>query len=148
MLHDLIYDAIKKQLPAEVGNALQAELAELERLRQEWPKCMQRTEELTKKLQVVGELNVLLDGKLKAHEELTKREAAVKERELRQELRDLEVKLAEARRNDLMGVVQAVFRSPVYREFISENGSVPSPQGGSYGVTSVTSNKSVERKVE
>lgn len=118
-MQDEIQKAIKANLSAQVGDALQAELIDLADLRHEVP-TLRTSLELEKTR--CREWQDKVDhyrGELAKHKTLTERESAVTAREFTQQLRDLEVKLCEARRADALGLVHAIFKSPVYREFVS-----------------------------
>lgn len=77
--------------------------------------------------------------------ELDKREAFISERERNQKVFEAELKAsaAEARVSEITGLVSIVFRSPVFRTFISENKSVPTDQ---YNYKNESTTKTIEQR--
>lgn len=131
-----INEAIKKNLPAQLGDILNEQLnllakykikdienSEKIRLLQEsYDSCVKEKNKLQTQIQTV--------------DEITKRETLVKDRELKQDLRDLEVKFSELRRLDSVKMVELVFKSPIYTKSVT--GSIPVAvdgcNNGSYGI--------------
>ncbi len=130
-----IQDAIKKNLSAEVGEALRKRLTQAD-----------------KDAQRVVELEAAYErwrADEKKHGDLTSREVAVtaresrvndRERELKHldEIRDLKVKCADDRLGDLRQITAQVFSSPVFRRTVESSGQVPvyippGSQGNSQG---------------
>jgi hypothetical protein len=142
-----IQAAIKANLPAQVSEVLQTELAELVRLRNENARITQNTLILSKRFDDLQTQVESLTAQLKDHATLATREASVTARENTQALRDLEVKLADLRRKDAVDLVGMVFRSPVYRETVAANVNVAVPgAGGGMGYTTTmpeTSTKTI-----
>ena len=126
-----INESIKKNLPAQVGEVL---IEQLNLLKEYKLKDIQKSEkigELQESLVSCNNEKNKLQVKIYMHEEIDKREAAVKDRELKQDLRDLEVKFSELRRQDSIKLVELVFKSPTYQRVVS--GNTPVPVEGSAG---------------
>lgn len=120
-----ILESIKKNLPQQVGEALQAELAELAALRDKIVLREQKIQDLNKLASDYRVKAESLADLLSKHEEITKRESAVKERELNAQLNEYKVVAAEERRKDSLELVKLVFRSPVFTKAVS--GTIPVP---------------------
>ena len=125
---DEINEAIKKNLPAQVGDSLQQELAELKKL---------RAKSATDDAKIIDLINNVAGWKLEAdkmrdelnaHGKLAEREKAVEKRELTQSLNDLRVTLSNERRAEVVDLVRTIFRSPITTKSIS--GTVPVPVEG------------------
>lgn len=120
---DAIKAAILQHLPAHVGEVLQAELQALKTERTSHAITKSHLEIETRKgKEMAAELAALYDRE-KAAAKILERETAVGIREKYQDLRDLEVKLADLRRSDAVGLVEMVFRSPVFTRAVAS--SVP-----------------------
>lgn len=126
-----ILDVIKKQLPQQAGELIQSELADLDKLRADSKLFASRIDSLTREKADAMARLARADSEIRAHGALDERTSAVFLREMKQDLRDLEVKMAEQRRKDAYELVQMVFRSPVYRERVT--GTIPFPVEGSPG---------------
>lgn len=123
LTQDAIKAAILQHLPAHVGEVLQAELLALKNERAAHASTKERLlTETTARKQLATAL-VDIDQREKGAQKILEREAAVAERENKQTLRDLEVKLSDLRRQDAVDMVKLVFRSPMFTRSIS--GTVP-----------------------
>jgi hypothetical protein len=132
-----IQEAITKTLPSQVGEALQKELKRLAMLELDIESKNKRIE-IFEKNEAVNALEITnANSKLALHEAINKRIADVFAREQKQDLRDLEVKLADLRRADAVGLVHAIFKSPVFTETVSSMVPVviPTTSQGQYGPT-------------
>jgi hypothetical protein len=112
-----IKDIIAKNLPAQVGEALQKELAKIPELEKKLEVC-----EAARKAGIarISELDAdlaALRAKEKWDTDLTYREQEVDKRERNLELALMKVRVEEAekRTTEFHGLVQTVFKSPVYR---------------------------------
>jgi hypothetical protein len=136
-----IAEAIKKNLPLEVGELLKKELAALAALRIRSAADMADVQSLRQKLaDALTEVSAR-QKQLEAHAAITAREAAVTVREQTQALRDLQVAQAELRRADAFQLVSLVFRSPVFTTHV--RGTVPVPvegMGGQYPAPGMVQN--------
>lgn len=121
IMSDEIADAIKKNLSQSIGEALQAELAELERLRKlevEYKKLMDIKIKLQADYAVATTAlnkHIEMDAKLEA--------LAVRERDLRVIIAEFKQGAAEQRAMDIKELVSLVFRNPVTTRVMS--GSLP-----------------------
>jgi hypothetical protein len=130
-LADQITEAIKKNLPQQIGEELQRELADLAALRSNEIRLQATISSMANSLQ---ESKIKVDGleaQLVKHASIAAREGAVLTRELHQEFSDLKVQIADERRVEMLALVSTVFRSPVYQHSIT--GSVPVPVSGAQG---------------
>jgi Asp-tRNA(Asn)/Glu-tRNA(Gln) amidotransferase B subunit len=132
IMKEEIYIAIEKNLSAHVGEVLKEQLQLLDDYKARDIVNSTRIQELSEqslKRQVqISDLQM----KLYSHDDITKRESEVHARELKQDLKDLELKLSELRRQDSIKLVELVFKSPSYQKSIY--GNVPAPVAGSVGV--------------
>lgn len=133
-----LQEIIRKNLPQEVGENLQKELAELGRLR---ARCETQETEILSLQETVGKLR----GLKEKEQELQKMEIGLQEKArdlaLREAVLEVKEKYAETNRCNNLEVVKAVFANNRYKynEFGSQ--SVPS---GQYGITSGPYNKSID----
>lgn len=130
-LTEEITESIKKNLPAQVGEALRTELTRIPKLEEQ---LRLMTDDRNQHQHGRDELRAKLDAThatLKAHGELTAREAAVLKREQAQNLNDLRVELADERRKEVVGLVSTIFRSPITQRSIF--GSTPVAVEGNPG---------------
>jgi len=117
-----IQEAIKKSLPNQVGEALKQRLEQADKDAKE----LKAQKDLNLHLQDLNENQYSqINGYKKLDERNSKLEAREKvceEQELNLKLTIAELKLAEAeKRNvDMVNLTALVFKSPVYKEFISE----------------------------
>ena len=146
IMSDEIADAIKKNLSQSIGEALQAELAELERLRKleiEYKKLLEA------KIKLQAEYAIATTALNKHAEMDAKLEAlAVRERDLKVTLAESRAVAAEQRAMDIKELVGLVFRNPVTTRVMTGNlpgGVVPGMNGnGSYSSSvPVNTNESV-----
>lgn len=126
-----IADAIDKNLPSVVGERLRAQLEELPQLRTQLKTKDNQLESQRREIQTQDARITTLELQIKRNGELDAREAAVAKRELKQDLLELQLKLADERRTEIKGLVDTIFRSPVYERRV--HGSVPVPLEGSPG---------------
>jgi flagellar biosynthesis/type III secretory pathway chaperone len=112
-----IKDIIAKNLPAQVGETLQKELARIPELEKQLEVCEAARKAgiqlITEKDKTLGEYI----AKENKYQELEKRELEVEKRERNLELAVMKVQVMETekRATELQGLVQTVFKSPVYR---------------------------------
>lgn len=123
-----ITEAIKQNLPQQMGEILQAELLELSNFRKDSEALKGQVLSAGKAAKKDADTIAELRQKLEQHSALAVREASVLVREQTQALRDLEVKLSNARREEMLGLVGMVFKSPVYRSHVE--GTMPVPIEG------------------
>jgi hypothetical protein len=130
---DEIKDIIAKNLPAQVGETLQKELARIPELEEQLANAEAARVVGIKR---IGELDtelIALKAKEKWDGDLTYREVEVEKRERELEVTLLKVKVQEAekRATELHGIVQTVFKSPVYRKaiFNTPHGTTMHPTG-------------------
>lgn len=157
-----IVESIRKNLPQQVGDVLQKELNRLqgiERDHKALKEAHEKTQQsLNSKNNEINKLNELLQ----AHEEITKREAAVSERERNSKIEELQVKLDAAESKQqfaeklAMGLVRNIdYRKTVYdsRTETLSNKSHPGQAGGvsqayTPETTTVSSSTTTENKAE
>lgn len=116
-----VQDLIRKHLSAQVGETLQGELADLERLRK---RDKQTTEQLDSKRATIDSMTVSLDvanARLAKHEALDKRLEEIEKRERNHELSIMKAQLENERSNNLrlFELVGVIFRNPVVTETLS-----------------------------
>ena len=140
---DIINEAIRKQLPAEVGTALAARLKEADETDQQvvflLAKLKERDEE-------VGKLHRFwsIEGTLNERaSELTKREHTLAKAETKQALDMAVLDATKKLQNEMVEnnqkVVMAVFGNSRFKYQVSEQGSTPVAVQCGNGVTSVNS---------
>lgn len=112
-----IKDIIAKHLPAQVGDALKLRLLQADTLEADNARLTKEKKQLLEDVNRLSDQVINLDHKLKAHSDLAMREAAVLLRENKIDVYEANLKAAEAekRATELHGLVQTVFKSPVYR---------------------------------
>jgi hypothetical protein len=118
-----IAEAIDKSLPAMIGERLRERLALIDTLE---AKIAKHEEAAKTSLRVLGERDAtILDMQRRAKwdSELAGREQAVALREAKVNLIELQLKLEIERRQEIKGLVDTIFRSPVYQNRLS--GTVP-----------------------
>lgn len=121
--------AIKNHLPEQLGSELKKELDELASLRLRFASLGAEHNAAQAKIAEFSDKVYKLSKDLAAHGKLQERESAVQLRELRQDFRDLEVKMANQRHTEMLGLVGMVFKSPTFVKTVQ--GSVPLPVEGS-----------------
>lgn len=130
-MQDQINEAIKANLPQATGELLRKELFELETRRSKDVANKAASDKLLADLKDAKDAHTSAMTALNKHAGLTEREAKVLEREREQNLRDFKVQSADERRAEILGLVNTVFRSPVFTQSIT--GSVPVVRnGGTY----------------
>lgn len=126
-----ITDAVKRNLPAQVSEVLLGELKELSEL---------RASEVQRKAEIVALQKRLSDSQINnlSVDALTTREKAAADKmaeavkkELRIEITELQLKIANERRVEIKELVTALFRSPMRTETV--NGMLPVPVTGNPG---------------
>lgn len=117
--------AIKKNLPSEVGNLLKTRLEQADGMELTIQKLKTEVMQLSKQYQEMSDKvhsDETRKSKIEKYEEI-KKEAL--ELEGKQELFEAKLRLEETqkRTDELRGVMEIVFKSPVYRKNIVSNGS-------------------------
>jgi len=150
-----IQDAIARNLPQAVGDALQKRLRQAD---SDAASIVELRSTIEANKSVIARLNdrvASLDSDLSAHKNLAEREAAVAERERNANVAELQIKLAAAASNAefARSVAMGLVRNTEYRQSVFEshtNRAMPVPQGGAIMSTynTETSNVSTERKAE
>jgi hypothetical protein len=118
-----IAEAIEKSLPAMVGDKLRERLALIGTLE---AKVAEHEDAARINLRLLGARdNTIADlqRRVKFDSELEVREQAVALREAKVNLIELQLKLEIERRQEIKGLVDTIFRSPVYQQRLS--GTVP-----------------------
>ena len=121
-LNEKLQKAIEESLPKQLGDALQKRLNELEDIEDKFKNLSDlynnQSKDLleTKKERDEAIKNLAIKNNLL--EDIGKRELALAEREIKADVLELKYKLEEAdkRATELHGLVQTVFKSPVYRK--------------------------------
>jgi len=137
-MQEEINEIIKKNLPAQVGDILQARLTKAE---SDAKDLLIRSEELIKEKQK----NSYLIAELSKHEQLDKikldldereQKVSTKERDIR--VFEAELKLAESekRATEMVNLIALAFKSPSYRKTISESDYTQPVYGGQNGMVS------------
>lgn len=121
--------AIKAHLPEQLGSELKKELDELASLRTRFARLGEEHNVAQAKIAEFSDKVYKLSQDLAAHGKLQERESAVQVREFKQDFRDLEVKMANLRHAEMLGLVGMVFKSPTFVKSVS--GMVPVPVEGS-----------------
>lgn len=130
-----IYDIIKKNLPAEVGETLRGVL---EQGQKDAQRLSEREKELFKALNDIEDLTIKLQGyqKLDArNESLDKRESDIAKREqkaIEDELR-FQLKEVEKRTTDMFTLVSLLVKNPRVIEFMSSNSTEQHDRLDQYG---------------
>lgn len=127
-LTETIADAIKKNLPQQIGEELQKELAELTKLRVQHANQADMIQAYSSEAMDLKVCVSSLESEIKKHKAIDLREAEVLRREQQQNFSDFQVAQSEDRRKEMLGLVGMVFRSPVYQTTVS--GKVPVPVEG------------------
>ena len=110
-----IHLMIKKSLPQHVGEVLTKELSDYAVLKRSYSVLDAQYQKLDQaNTRLTAEVSLLKD-ELNKHASISKREELVRDRELQQHLRDVEVKFSELRRQDAFELVKMVFKSPTFR---------------------------------
>lgn len=151
-LNEKLQKAIEESLPKQLGDALQKRFAELEKVEVDYEDINQlyknqsvdlkntqkERDSAIKDLAMKNELLVDID----------KREHTLAEREIKAEVNELKYKLDESEKRavEIVGIVQTVFKSPVYRKSYSlspstqyagsdpqTGNSIHTPDGGKFG---------------
>ena len=151
-LNEKLQKAIEESLPKQLGDALQKRLNELEDIEDKFKNLSDLYNNQSKDLMktkkerddTIKELAIKND----LLKNIRKREREIVEREIKLEVNELKYKLEEAdkRATELHGLVQTVFKSPVYRKSYSLSAStqyagndsqsgqmIYSPDGGKFG---------------
>lgn len=122
-----LIDLIKKHLPEQVGDALRGELSELKRLRASTAALEERVAALKSEQEGTLALNATLVSENQALRaaaaDVRSRESGVKEREIKQDLLALELKLCNSHKQEYLALVRTVFASPVFERRVE--GTVP-----------------------
>lgn len=147
MLEQDIQKAIEANLPAQIGKVLQERLAKVDMLEQQ-------NSQLTLNLEQANEQvakHYLLDSRTndlkRATEAVTKREAEVAAREIKQDLKDAKAAAAEDKCKAIFELAAMAFRNPRVMRFETESRQEP-VGGGQYGTTNTSSNKTTTETVE
>lgn len=121
-LNEKLQKAIEESIPKELGEALQKRFSELEKIEQDYMDIKSLYNNQSKDLEktkkerdgAIRDLTIKNDL-LKS---IKKREDDIFEREIKAEVNELKYKLEESdkRATELHGIVQTVFKSPVYRK--------------------------------
>ena len=121
-LNEKLQKAIEESLPKQLGDALQKRLNELEDIEDKFKNLSDLYNNQSKDLMktkkerddTIKELAIKND----LLKNIRKREREIVEREIKLEVNELKYKLEEAdkRATELHGLVQTVFKSPVYRK--------------------------------
>lgn len=121
-INDKIQKAIEENLPKQMGDVLQKRFAELEKIESDHNDLKQLYENqsndvkaLRKDLEKTGSDLAIKEEILK---DISEREKAVTARENAAEVNELKYKLDESEKRavEMHGLVQTVFKSPVYRK--------------------------------
>jgi len=151
-LNEKLQKAIEESLPKQLGDALQKRFSELEDIEDKFENLNDLYENQSKDLMKTKKERdeSIKDLAIKNNllKDIGERERALAEREIKVEVTELKYKLEEAdkRATELHGLVQTVFKSPVYRKSYSlsastlytgndpqSGNSIYSPDGGKFG---------------
>lgn len=124
-----LMEHIRANLPEQVGSVLRKELETLAKLRGELAESKERNQDLVLELKSTNAELLNLKGELKKHGSLAEREDKVSAREREQDLRDLKVTLLAAHHQEMLGLVNTVFRSPSFYRSVNGNVPVATPGG-------------------
>jgi hypothetical protein len=116
-----IAEAIDKSLPAMIGERLRERLALVDTLQ---AKVAKHEEAAKDSLSILCKRDATildLQRRAKFDSELEAREQAVALREAKANLIELQLKLEIERRQEIKGLVDTIFRSPVYQQRVSGN---------------------------
>jgi hypothetical protein len=125
-----IDELVKKSLPGQVGDLLAEELKDLERLRNNEQILKDKIVSKDANIKTLEEKVTTLTTVVKTEEALNARESAIALREFKIELKDLELKLSNERRQEMLGVLNTVFKSPVYQSTVFGHTTAPQPPNG------------------
>lgn len=129
-------DAVAKHLPQQVGEELQKRLKQADADAVIAAERLKKIDELREQIAVKDKKIREQEELLSKHEEVTKREAAVVERERNAEIESLKVQLLSANNNTQFAkeVALGLVRNVEYRSNVlkTENTSVPVVQPGGY----------------
>lgn len=126
-----IIDLIRKNLPAQVGDALREELADLGRLREQHAHNLEKIDMQTRMMADQRAALTRQEATIKAGGDLTQREIEVAKRELKQDLLLQKLEMTTAHKQEILGLVTTVFKGPVFTRAIS--GSIPVAVEGNRG---------------
>lgn len=123
MLEQEINEAIKKNLPLQVGEVLQERLNELARLEQFEQDANAKIKDKEDRLRAKDEVISKQQKEIHAHEDLDKRERDISEKERNYKIALLEKELECQKRlaEGYLGFLQALTKNPIYKETFSKS---------------------------
>jgi plasmid maintenance system antidote protein VapI len=128
-IKEKIQKAIEENLPKQMGDVLQKRFSELEEIETKYKDLSDlyanQSKELIKLQKERDQLTIDLAERIELLKDIKKREDAVQSKEWKLELEITKIKLYEAdkRATELQGIVQTVFKSPIYRKSYSISGT-------------------------
>ena len=138
-LNEKLQKAIEESLPKQLGDALQKRLNDLEGIENKFKDISDlynnQSKDLIKTKKERDDTIKDLAIKNEMLKDIRKRERDVVEREIKLEVNELKYKLVEAdkRSEEMLVLVQTVFKSPVYRKSYNITGGVEVAGNDNYG---------------
>lgn len=122
-LESEIKAAIEKSLPLQVGEALKKRLEKADKDAMEYERYLKAHSEKVEQISKLEKIIIELKTEIRCQDELMKLSDEVKEQKRNQKVfeAELHAKFLEGTLERVTDIVKLVFRSPVYKSYISKN---------------------------